>query len=67
MGGLGKWYYPDEADYSGYYKKNDQIFQFPIKFVVVFVVVVVCFFVLFFCCCCCFVYINSVKGKRKQC
>ena len=53
MAGLGKWYYPDKADYSGYYKKTYQIFQFSIKFVVVFVVVVVCFllfcfFVLFF-------------------
>ena len=78
MSGLGKWYYPDEADYSGYYKKTYQIFQFSIKFVVVFVVVVVCF-LLFYCCfdvfvvlffrfvffCCCFVYINSVKRKRK--
>ena len=49
MAGLGKWYYPDEADYSGYYKKTYQIFQFSIKFVVVFVVVVVCF-LLFYCC-----------------
>ena len=48
MAGLGKWYYPDEADYSGYYKKTYQIFQFSIKFVVVFVVVVC--FLLFYCC-----------------
>ena len=48
MAGLGKWYYPDEADYSGYYKKTYQIFQFSIKFVVVFVFVVC--FLLFYCC-----------------
>ena len=28
MEGHGKWYYPDEADYSGYYKKTYPITQF---------------------------------------